>query len=96
MGATAPAPQATAEEGGAPVARAASGEAIEANAPGELLDDDEFDASDYDATSTASTSVTSSIYHHHFENGRRVSPSLHLASSHPSLLSRRSGFPAHT
>jgi hypothetical protein len=51
---------------------------IEASAPGEHIDDDDFATSDYDAESisSSSASLTSSIYQHAFENGRRVSGKL--------------------
>ena len=45
---------------------------IEAGAPGEADDGDDFDTTDY-AGSTASTSVHSSVNQHSYENGRRVS-----------------------
>jgi len=46
-------------------------DAIEA-AHDESYEDDEFLATGWDATSTAaSTSVTSSVYHHEYMNGRR-------------------------
>jgi hypothetical protein len=38
----------------------------------EAVEEDAFATSDFDAQSTASTSVTSSVYQHSFENGRRV------------------------
>jgi hypothetical protein len=47
-------------------------EPIEAVALTEL-DDKEFEKTDWDAGSTASTSITSSILQHSYENGRRVS-----------------------
>lgn len=42
-------------------------------AASEIAEEDEFATTDYDGTSTASTSITSSVYEHSFENGRRVS-----------------------
>ena len=69
MGATAPSQQATAPGATPP---AAHDDAIEVQPTEAPVEEDEFETSDYDASSTASTSVTSSIYHHHYENGRRV------------------------
>lgn len=47
---------------------------IEAADPGSAPDDNEFAPSDIDnqSVSNASTSLRSSIFQHHFENGRRV------------------------
>ncbi|KAH6876611.1 S-adenosyl-L-methionine-dependent methyltransferase [Thelonectria olida] len=55
---------------------------IEASAPGEHIDDD-FSTSDYDAESlsSSSASLSSSIYQHAFENGRRRA-ALTLAQYH--------------
>lgn len=49
--------------------------AIEAIAPGEVDKDEFTTTSDFDSTSLleSTTSQTSSVYHHSFENGRRVS-----------------------
>ena len=41
------------------------------NTPDEAPEEDEFLPSGWDATSTASTSLTPSIHHHAFENGCR-------------------------
>lgn len=38
----------------------------------EDVDDGEFDPQEYDATSSASTSIRSSIMEHEYESGRRV------------------------
>lgn len=49
---------------------------IEAITPGEQVEEeDEFATSDYDASSlsSSSASLTSSVYQHAYENGRRVS-----------------------
>jgi SAM-dependent methyltransferase len=43
---------------------------IEAAAPGDV-EDDEFDAVEWDADSSASTSITSSVLQHSYEHGRR-------------------------
>ncbi|KAH8883566.1 S-adenosyl-L-methionine-dependent methyltransferase [Thozetella sp. PMI_491] len=53
------------------VANVEGGETIEATVEGEEPEEDEFEADELDEASVASTSVTSSIYRHHFENGRR-------------------------
>ncbi len=71
MGATAPSQPTTAPGATPPPAQE---NAIEVQPTEEPVDEDEFETSDYDASSTASTSVTSSIYQHHYENGRRVRP----------------------
>ncbi|KAH8896810.1 S-adenosyl-L-methionine-dependent methyltransferase [Thozetella sp. PMI_491] len=75
MGATAPAAPAAA--GSPPGAKEITEQAgatdpvIEPTAEDEAAEEDEFEPNDLDAQSTASTSVTSSIFQHHFENGRR-------------------------
>jgi len=46
---------------------------IEAAAPGDGPAEGDFATSEYEADSNASTSITSSIYKHSYENGRRVS-----------------------
>ncbi len=57
-----------------PAAAAAGGDddTIEAAAPDEAEDAGEFEPSEFDASSTTSGSVTSSVFHHSYENGRRV------------------------
>jgi hypothetical protein len=42
-------------------------------AAAEIAEEDEFATTDYDGSTVASMSVTSSIYQHSYENGRRVS-----------------------
>lgn len=48
-------------------------EPIEAAAADDREDEDEFAIEEWDADSSASTSVTSSVLFHSYENGRRVS-----------------------
>ncbi|KAI5457649.1 S-adenosyl-L-methionine-dependent methyltransferase [Mariannaea sp. PMI_226] len=60
----------------AELSAAATHDAIEATAPGEHVDEEEeFATSDYDANSVTSSSdsLSSSVYQHSYENGRRVS-----------------------
>lgn len=54
------------------VARGEQPPPIEAAAEDEPAEEDEFAPSEFDVTSTASTSITSSVYSHAYENGRRV------------------------
>lgn len=48
-----------------------SAPAVVAAGPGDV-EEDEFEPQDLDTVSAATTSITSSIYQHQFENGRRV------------------------
>lgn len=49
---------------------------IEAATEADPVEEDEFATSDFDASSNASTSITSSVYSHSYENGRRVRDAL--------------------
>jgi hypothetical protein len=63
----------SAEDTHTPASAAEATEPIEPAGPGDVSDD-EFDPQEFDRRSAAdSTSVTSSLFEHAYENGRRVS-----------------------